>query len=403
MASHDRAIELKPDSAQAWTNRGKTLNDLKQHEESLRSHDRSLALQPGYAQAWLNRGNSLKDLQRWEEAIASYEQAILAEPHYADAHYNKGLLQLQRREFDEGFKNYLHRWQTPSFLSPSARTQLPSWDPRQPDRKVFLWGEQGIGDEIFYAGLLPQALCTGSKLTLAADPRLHAIFGRSFPGIQIVDRAQADTGLAGSEFDAQAPMGDLGYLLQFDPAKPECARRPFLRPDAAKSSEFKADQWFGSGKRVCGIAWRSANKELGADKSIRLADLEPVLSNPSLSFVNLQYGDVDSEIHSFNALARGSIHQVRGLDIYNDIDGLLSLIDACDLVITTSNVTAHLAGSLGKRGCVMVPFAKGRIWYWHLNDIVSTWYPSLRVFYQDDPNSWSGTIQRVTQWVEDCR
>jgi hypothetical protein len=133
---------------------------------------------------------------------------------------------------------------------------------------------------------------------------------------------------------------------------------------------------------------------------MNLTELEPLFANPDLSFVNLQYGSVDADIRQASDLFKTEIHQVPGLDVFNDIDGLLALIEACDLVITTSNLTAHLAGSIGKRGCVIVPFAKGRIWYWHLSDTFSLWYPSLRVFYQQDPKSWSGTISEVADWIK---
>jgi hypothetical protein len=62
-------------------------------------------------------------------------------------------------------------------------------------------------------------------------------------------------------------------------------------------------------------------------------------------------------------------------------------------------VTAHLAGSIGKKGCVLVPFSRGKIWYWHLSDVYSFWYPSLKVFYQDNPRSWSSAIDQMMDWV----
>jgi len=175
-----------------------------------------------------------------------------------------------------------------------------------------------------------------------------------------------------------------------------------LVPDSDRSSQLKASLPQGGRNLVCGISWRSANEKFGAEKSMRMTDLAPLFQNAGLSFVNLQYGSVDAEIAQAQDLLGTDIHQVRDLDVFHDIDGLLALIDACDLVITTSNLTAHLAGALGKRGCVMVPFAKGRLWYWHLSDTFSLWYPSLRVFYQQDPTSWSSTISDVANWVKDC-
>ena len=114
----------------------------------------------------------------------------------------------------------------------------------------------------------------------------------------------------------------------------------------------------------------------------------------------MQYGEVSSEIQSVRDRFGINIHQIEGIDLYNDIDGLLALINACDTVITVSNVTAHLAGSIGRRGCVFVPFSKGRIWYWHIDDTYSFWYPSLKLFYQNERHDWTNDILQAKAWIE---
>jgi hypothetical protein len=53
----------------------------------------------------------------------------------------------------------------------------------------------------------------------------------------------------------------------------------------------------------------------------------------------------ESEITKY----RSNIYDVNDVDIYNDIDSLASIIQACDIVITCSNTTAHLAGALNKK------------------------------------------------------
>jgi ADP-heptose:LPS heptosyltransferase len=217
-----------------------------------------------------------------------------------------------------------------------------------------------------------------------------------------MDRKRTDSATLEGGYDAQAPIGDLGHLLGLDKDAILRSRKPFLSADRERAAQLRNQSPFTDKKPVCGIAWRSANKQFGGEKSIALPDLAPVLNAAELSFVNLQYGSVDAEIAQARDALGVAIHQVPGLDIFNDIDGLLALIDACDFVVTTSNVTAHLAGAMGKRGCVMVPYAKGRIWYWHLQDTFSLWYPTLRVFYQEDPKSWSSTIRAVAQWVKEC-
>ena len=156
---------------------------------------------------------------------------------------------------------------------------------------------------------------------------------------------------------------------------------------------------FGSGL-VCGVAWKSVNPKIGAAKSIDLESLEPLLGLPGVQFVNLQYGDVKNEIQHLKSTLSVDIHQVPGLDVFSDIDGLLALIDACDVIVTTSNVTAHLAGSIGKRAAILVPHSTGKIWYWHHNDKHSFWYPSLRLFYQDNPLTWDQTLEDCADWVK---
>ena len=90
LASYDKAIALKPDFAEAYSNRGNALMDLKRPEEALASYERAIALKPDYAEAHYNRGNTLMDLKRPAEALASYDRAITLKPDYAEAHSNRG-------------------------------------------------------------------------------------------------------------------------------------------------------------------------------------------------------------------------------------------------------------------------------------------------------------------------
>jgi ADP-heptose:LPS heptosyltransferase len=88
---------------------------------------------------------------------------------------------------------------------------------------------------------------------------------------------------------------------------------------------------------------------------------------------------------------------VDAVDNFNDIDGVAALIDACDLVITVSNTTAHLAGALGKRVFVMLPYAQGRLWYWHEGRADSPWYPSARLLRQPAMGDWASVIESATR------
>ena len=399
--SYDKAISVKPDYSDALLNRGNVLQDLKLYEEALSSLDKSISINPNCVEAWSSRGNVLQDLKKYEQALSSHNRAISLNPADAQSHYNLSLLMLMLRKFEEGYKGYKYRWDSKELLGKRQKTSIPSVLQSKLEGRLFLWAEQGLGDEVFYAGLLPLLLAKDVSVTLTADHRLHSIYRRSFPEITLIDRnVLTRKAFEVTEFDGQAPIGDLGYLLAVNEASIKLNRLPYLVTDVVKREEFRKELSKNRPNLVCGLAWKSSNEKIGIAKSISLSSFEPILNLSGIQFVNLQYGDVSDDIQQIKSKLSVDIHQVPGIDLFNDVDSLLALIDACDVVVTTSNVTAHLAGAIGKRSAVLVPYSSGRIWYWHDNDQDSFWYPSLRLYYQDNPLSWQQQLSRCADWVK---
>ena len=129
-------------------------------------------------------------------------------------------------------------------------------------------------------------------------------------------------------------------------------------------------------------------------------DLSEILKLENVEFVNLQYGDISTEVAHVNKALDIKIDSVQDVDLYEDMDGALGLIDAFDIILTTSNSTAHLAGALGKEVLLLLPFSVGRFWYWHDIDGISLWYPSVRVFKQEQQGDWSKPIQAAKAYLE---
>ena len=116
---------------------------------------------------------------------------------------------------------------------------------------------------------------------------------------------------------------------------------------------------------------------------------------PSINFIDLQYGDTSDERLNLKNEHSVTLSKIDDIDNFNDIDGLASLIDACDFIVTISNVTAHIAGALGKKVFLMVPYEKGRIWYWHDGLKISLWYPTIQIFTQNEIGDWSVPINEI--------
>jgi Flp pilus assembly protein TadD len=400
LSAYDAALRLNPDFAEAHNNRGSALYGMGRLNEALSACDAALRLRPDYADAHYNRGNALHGMGRLDEALSAYDTALRLRPDFAEAIYNRAHLRLRLRDFPEGFEAYRSRWDIKDVPSKPQKTTLPSVSKAGLRGRLLIWAEQGLGDEIFYAGLLPALLTHDVSVTVSADQRLHPIYKRAFPGVGLLDRKVLGHSSIDSGFDAQAPIGDLGCLLDLDAAAIQATRSPYLLSDPVRREGYRRTLSASGSGLVCGVAWKSVNPKFGGAKSIGLEAFEPLLSLAGITFVNLQYGDVDDQIGHVRSSLAVDIQQVPGLDVFHDIDGLLALIDACDVIVTTSNVTAHLAGSIGKRAAVLVPHGKGRIWYWHENDTYSLWYPQLRLFYQDNPLTWDQTIKDCADWVK---
>ena len=114
-----------------------------------------------------------------------------------------------------------------------------------------------------------------------------------------------------------------------------------------------------------------------------------------ITLVNLQYGDVDKEIREFKKATGIEVLQCASVDNRDDLDGLAALIEMCDLVVSTSNVTIHLAVALGKKTWVLLPYSAN--FWWLINRTDSIWYPSLKLYRQKKFGHWDGITLDLKQ------
>jgi ADP-heptose:LPS heptosyltransferase len=199
-------------------------------------------------------------------------------------------------------------------------------------------------------------------------------------------------------FDSHLAIGSLGKFLRKTGKSFENQSKKFLYSNEKRKNELK--KFFSPTKKLLfGIAWKSKNEKIGHFKSINLDEYIPLLKLPNIDFVNLQYGDTKDEINQIEKKYKIKIHNIDELDKFHDLDGLFSLVDLCDYVITSSNVTAHIAGALGKKTFLIIPNLYGAAWYWHDDNFVG-WYPSVRIFRQSAQGCWNVPIQNICEEIK---
>ena len=389
-ACYERAIQLNPQLSEAHYNLGNTLHTLDKLTAAEASFERALALRPTYAEAHYNLGCVLEDLDRLDEAIAHMNRALELKPDYPQARFGQALAQLRSGDFATGWRSYESRWQSPDHDTPWRAYAQPQWTGEKLSAgRLLLWGEQGVGDEIQFGGLLPEAIRTGNRIVLDCDARLRPLFARSFPEIEVVSGCGPAEAQA-QEFAAQLPVGSLPALYRTNEAAFTATVSPYLKPDPVLREQFRTR--YARQQRVIGLAWYTKNQKTGQKRSLDLSLLAPLFALPGIRWVSLQYGDFDA-LESQAAAAGAPLLVDRSIDQFADMDRFAAQVAAMDQVITIDNSTAHLAGALGLPVSLMLPFAAD--WRWMEKRPDTPWYPTLRLLRQTALDDWDSVLDSV--------
>ncbi len=390
VASYDRAIALQPGHAAAHFNRGTALLECKRHEEALPSFDRALAARPDFADAYLNRGNALQGLKRYDDAIASYARAAKIRPDYADAHYNEALCRLLSGDLDRGWEKYEWRWQVDQFRDSKRSFTQPLWLGQSDiaGKTILLYAEQGFGDTIQFCRYVPMVAARGARVILQVQEPLENLLTGLSGATQVISGRAALP-----DFDVQCPL--LSLPLAF---RTGLATIPPQIPDLCASPQAVTD-WdmrLGPKRRPrIGLAWSGRATHVNDhNRSIRLASLLSLL-DVDATFVSVQK-DVRPEDAATLQARNDLLHF--GNEI-RDFCDTAALVANLDLVISVDTSVVHLAATLAKPVWVLLPFTPD--WRWLLNRDDSPWYPTVRLFRQDERHVWDNVIARVHAALRD--
>ena len=268
---------------------------------------------------------------------------------------------------------------------------MPGWTGEPIDGPLLVSGEQGLGDQILLASMLPDLAARVREVTVEVEPRLVPLFARSFPGLKVVAR-EAATFMTVPPLPTPA-WASLGRYFRPDWQSFPFRENGYLRCDDDMSARLRAR--LADGRKVVGLSWSSKGARYGTSKSAQLRDFASVLRLPNCRFVDLQYGDTSAEREAVQRDLGVSVERLPDIDNRNDIDALASLICACDIVVTVSNTTAHLAGALGKETYLIVPSGRGRMWFWFRDRDDSPFYPRMRLKRKQPGQPWAEIVGAV--------
>ncbi|MGA2993094.1 tetratricopeptide repeat protein [Bradyrhizobium sp.] len=379
-----RAQERDPANAGLCNQLGVFLQRLHREAEALPWFDRALALQPDFIGALRNKAFTLTNIHRFVEALAVYDEIKALDPDDAKADFDASLVELLIGNFEAGWAGREARSKLVGFAHfdfPQAR-----WLGRDSiaGKTILVVNDEGFGDLIQFARYIPMLAALGARvILLVEDPAVSLLSGMA--GV-----AEVLPKSAGSlpHFDLYCPVCSLP--LAFDTRLETIpASLPYLpSPDVERVQAW--EDRLGPRERLrIGVVW-SGNPVHFNDhnRSIPLKLLVPVL-DADATFISIQKDPRDSDA----AILRERSDIIDLTSGFADFAETAALIACLDIVITVDTSIAHLAGALGRPTWILLPHTPD--WRWLTNRDDNPWYPSVRLFRQDETRDYKGVIARV--------
>lgn len=352
-----QAISLNPTSPIAHNNLGGALMAIGKLDEALYCFETALQLNPSNLMALGNtasiyekKGDALRAIETLEKCLSQVRKDSIQESEIkfklSFSHLYCGNLKLGWEMFDEGFKPKNSRTRTPK-----RHFDVPQWrgEPIQ-DKRLLVWGEQGLGDELMFFRALPDVFGHCKHITIECMSRLATLFQRSFPNCHVRERSVDDSVLLKSlysDFDYHIPVGSLMRLFRNDISQFKKAR-PYVVVDPMLDAKFKQRLTEFKPKKLVGICWRSG--KLAGDRNLNYAPISawaPIFSVPNVQFINLQYGDCQTELDQVKEHFGVEVINWLDIDLKDDQESVAAIIKNLDIVVSAGTAVAQLAGAVG--------------------------------------------------------
>ena len=388
-------LKMNPNNVEALSNIALAQKGLGYTEKSLQNLNKAIKINPLYIEAYCIKAGVYIDLHNYDESKKNFQKAIVINKNYPEANFGLGLNYLINLEFEKGWEYFNWRFRVKRADINRFITNKKEWDGKNLNKKLFIWGEQGLGDHIMFSSLLGELKDYPKQIVIFINEKLIKLFSRSFHQFIFIGNIEE---IDNYQFDEHLPLASLGKLFRKNINDFKKNKSSFLIDNSLLTEKFKSK--IITKKIKCGLSWKSINKDVGSSKSINIKQLEPVFSSQKFKLINLQFGEITNDINFIKKNFKSDFEQFNNIDLFEDIESVASLIQSCDIVITCSNSTAHLAGALGKETYLLIPLSRGKLWYWTDIKGASYWYPKIYIFKQIQFNSWKEPIEKMLKMID---
>ncbi len=329
------------------------------------------ALEFGAKEAYYNIAVSYLKQANYQKAEEHFDKALEYSPRDTSVITSLGMCKLSQKKFKEGYELFFQREKHDiEYKLKNAWIKDREWED-----EVLVLCDQGFGDHMQFIRYLPFLKEKVKKVYVATRPILASIFKSSYPEVEFIAFDDIDI-----YSDKQyVRITDLAYALDMD-----FDNIPFSEGYLVSDSDK-----IESNKLKVGLCWEAGSAAIRTmiNRTINVKLLEPFMDIDNVQIYSFQVQDTlkGNEIYSNKMINLAKD--------FKDFSDTAKAMKSMDLIISVDTSVAHLAGALGVKTFLMLPYATD--WRWFDDSKTTPWYNSVEIFKQDDPISWEKPIEDI--------
>lgn len=383
-----KAAKLQPNNVHTFLNLGHIYNKQGKPESAIEHYRKALSIDPNLTNAHYNIGYTLYNQINIPQSISALKKAIELNPRYAEAHLILANCYLLEENFEQAHQEFITAWK----INGLNQFSIPFWDGSDLNGKtIFLRDAYGLGDTMQYIRYAKVIKDRGGKVLCHIQKPLAPLLSTC----PYIDKFVSN--LRNEKVDFQALLPNLPILCKTTPQTTP-AEIPYIKANqklvAHWNKQLKPDKNFKIGLCWHVDAKHDAIKLPIARRSIPLKLFEPLTQVKNSSFYSLQKNEIKNLPAHFSIKTFGPDFD----ESHGSFMDSAAVVENLDLIITADTAIAHLAGALGKKVWVLLPFSPDSRWLLHRTD--TPWYPTMRLFRQPKPGDWQHVIKTVAEELE---
>lgn len=377
------AIHLKPDFAEALLNIGSLYQQIRDFKNAENHLLKALEFNPNMLELYLNLGNLYVDTAETQKAVEISEKGLLKSPNNQSFLFNKTRALFLQGNMETGWDYFKYRRIVSE--KKGLKTYLLDYNGSLKNKNVLVYYDSGFGDSLQFLRYVHLLKEQGAKVLLKVQPALINLVETSDFGVDILPETQD---VYNTPHDLQVNLTSLAYPYRSFPCQDSYISIPQDKIDEMRTKYFNNDNY------KVGLVWRSHANSYGQQNINDIMTFYPLAKLEGVKLYSFQQlkGQpwLDNLPEDFRIEALG--------DSFKDFSETAAALQNLDLLITSDNAVAHLAGSMGKKVWTLIPTVPN--WRWTMTGSDTPWYNSMKLYRQATTGDWASVIERM---VSDLR